>query len=241
MKVVSIHQPAYLPWLGYFHKVAASDVFVFLDTVQFEKNSFTNRNRIRTRDGTQWLTVPVNLKGHTARQISEIEISSDERWKRKHTGSIQMSYGKAGHFDRFYPDVERFILNAGNSFSDLVYDMTIHFLEKLKIDTEVIRSSALPVDGRKSELVMNICKHLGADVYLSGKLGRDYIDGEHFRENGVEVAFQDYRHPVYRQTYDGFFEGMCVLDLLMNTGKAEALPIIMSGNVKREELKGGRR
>jgi hypothetical protein len=238
MKFISIHQPAYLPWLGYFHRIILSDVFIFLDTVQFEKNSFTNRNKILVSGGPIWLTVPIKMKGHTSKVLHEMEISADERWKNKHLRSIELAYSKTSYFNRFFPDIERYILSAGSSFCDFVYSMTAYFLNVMGIDIHMVRSSSLPIRGVKSELVKNIGVYLNADIYISGALGRDYLDLESFARENIKVIYQDYRHPVYPQRLGGFKAGMSILDLLMNRGEKEARSIIMSGNLTRKDLEG---
>ncbi|GAG33996.1 unnamed protein product, partial [marine sediment metagenome] len=175
-KTVTIHQPAYLPWLGYFDKIVAADVFVFLDSVQFGKNSFTNRNKVKTANGPVWLTVPLRTKGHTKRILRDIEISPDPRWKKKHIETIRQSYTQTPYFDQYFGAVERFILEADKSFCDFVYEMTLYFLATLGIQTKVIRSSRLRVTGKKSRLIENLCVHLDADLYISGPFGRTYLE-----------------------------------------------------------------
>ena len=237
MKVVSMHQPAYLPWLGYFHRVMLSDIFVFLDTVQFEKNSFTNRNKILTDNGSLWLTVPVGIKGHTKKRLSDIEISPDSGWKKKHIQSIRQNYAKAPYFEVFFADIEKIIANAGHSFCDFIFTMTAYFFKVMGISTPMVRSSSLPVEGVKSDLVKNICIALSADVYISGTLGKGYLDTHTFAKEQIRIIFQEYRHPVYPQLFEGFQPGMCIVDLLMNKGAEEATSIIMSGNLSRQEIK----
>lgn len=238
-RIISIHQPAYLPWLGYVHKIMISDVFVFLDTVQFEKNSFTNRNKILTSNGPLWLTVPVRIKGHTEAVLKDLRISPDFRWKEKHLKSIMANYSRCDYFGDIFPEIESFISNAGDDFSDFIFDMTKYYMEIIGIDTELVRASLLPVAGVKSELVKNICEYFEADIYISGLLGRNYIDIDSFYSCGIKVVFQDYAHPTYEQQYEEFTPGMSVLDLLMNVGPKRAMDVIMDGNIKKNELKEG--
>ncbi len=240
MKIISIHQPAYLPWLGYFHKIIISDVFIFLDTVQFEKNSFTNRNKILTKNGPMWLTVPVGIKGHISKVLCDMQISDDERWKHKHIESIKLNYSKAPYFDNFFYEIEQYILYAGHSFCDFLYGMTEYFLKVLKIDTRILRSSSLPVGGAKHELIKNLCSHMQGDVYISGVFGRDYLDVANFAKDGIKVVFQDYKHPVYQQLHDTFQSGMGIVDLLMNIGEKKAKSVIMSDNIQKKDLEDWR-
>jgi len=214
--IMSAHQPAYLPWLGYFDKIKRSDIFIFLDTVQYEKNSFTNRNRIKTANGPIWLSVPVVKTGHLDKIMSDMPLDKNSKWQRKHLNSIQMSYSKAGHFDEIFPKLQELYKKDYENIVDITWDHLRFWLDVLGIETKIIKSSELDVAGRKSGLVLNLCKAVGADYYISGAMGRDYLDVCKFRNNGIEVVFQDYQHPVYPQLYGEFIPNMGVIDFAMN-------------------------
>ena len=219
--IVSINQPAYLPWLGYFHRVAASDRHVVLDSVQFEKNSFTNRNRIRTREGSTWLTVPVSTKGRFGDLvIRDLEIADDPRWATKHWATLEASYRKAPYFAAHAPFFEDTYHRPWKKLNDLAAHITAYLLEAFGIATPLVTSTDLGVGGAKDELVLNLCQATGATVYLSGPLGRDYLRPELFEAAGIEVRFDDYRHPEYRQAHPGFEPAMAAVDLLFNYGPA---------------------
>ncbi|MCG8355202.1 MAG: WbqC family protein [Kiloniellales bacterium] len=217
-RVVSIHQPAYLPWLGYFDKIRRADRFVYLDTVQFQKQSFQNRNKIRTADGWTWLTVPVETKGVLYETpLKDLRINNRVDWRRKHLRAIEMHYRKAPRFAEVMPLMEGFLGRDWDRLADLCFDMLTAFNRLLGIETEVLRASALSgVEGGKSDLILNLCRHLGATQYLSGTLGRNYLDEAAFEAAGIELRYQDYAHPVHAQAYDGFEPYMGVIDLLMN-------------------------
>lgn len=216
--IVSIHQTAYLPWLGYFDKIAQADVFVYLDTVQFQKNSFQNRNKIRTKTGWCWLTVPVKTKGKLYEsELSSIEVNEQTNWRRKHLGALQTNYAKAPYFEREMAYLEAVLAEPWDKLSDPCFAMMMHFLQRLDVPTKVVKSSQLPpVDAAKSDLVLGLCRQLGANCYLSGAQGRDYLDEASFVDAGIEVVFQEYCHPVYQQTYPGFEPYMGIVDALMN-------------------------
>ena len=224
-RVVSIHQPAYLPWLGYFDKIRRADLFIYLDTVQFQKQSFQNRNRIRTADGWAWLTVPVEIKGRlydTA--LKDVLINNRINWRRKHGAAIAMNYGKAPRFAEIMPLLERYYERDWERLSDLCYEMLLAFNRLLGITTPIRKASEMTdVTGSKSELILNLCRAAGATSYISGTLGRGYLDLAAFGDQGIEVAFQDYAHPTYRQTYPGFEPFMGVIDLLMNEAEPAAI------------------
>ena len=179
-KAISIHQPAYLPWLGYFHKIMLSDVFVYLDTVQYEKNSFINRNKIKGAKDSIWLTVPVKLKGHTQTTIKAVEIDNTQKWKQKHLKSIKINYSKAPFFKKYFPEIEALVNKKWDRLTDLTRDMLVFFLGILNIDTEIINSEDLLLETKKANLVLEICKKLNADIYISGVLGKNYLDDNHF-------------------------------------------------------------
>ena len=214
--IVCIHQPAYLPWLGYFDRVAASDLFIFLDTVQFERNSFTNRNRIKTANGPIWLTVPVRLKNHLEKSVIEIEIDNSQSWKKKHLRSIEQNYRKAPGFAGKFERLRLLYTPDDTRLAELCYRQLLFWLSELKIATRVVRSSELGVTGSKSDLVLSLCKEVGANVYISGPFGRDYLVKRRFGEAKIEIRYRDFVHPVYPQLFGDFVPAMAVVDYWMN-------------------------
>lgn len=213
---LSAHQPAYLPWLGYFHKIARADVFVYLDTVQFEKNSFINRNRLKTPQGVQWLTVPVKLKGHIGSTLIDTQIDDVQPWRIKHLKSIELSYRKAPFFSARYEILRNLILEPEQLLSEMCWQQLKFWLSEFNITTKVVRSSELPVDSSKSDLVLDLCKYFGADHYLSGTYGRDYLDELAFTAAGVKIEYQNFKHPVYSQLWGEFEPYLSILDYWMN-------------------------
>jgi len=227
--IVSINQPAYLPWLGYFHRIAAADVHVVLDHVQFEKNSFTNRNKIRTRDGWSWLTVPVKTAGKSGQlPINEIEIANDKKWGVKHWETMRLSYAKAPFFTDHAHFFESVYQRSWQKLIDLTSEINTYLLREFGIKTEIYFSSQMKASGRKDELVLNLCRELGATVYLSGPLGRNYLREHLFQDAGITVRYDDYDHPVYSQAHPGFEPYMAAVDLLLNAGR-ESLDVILKG------------
>lgn len=217
--IASINQPAYLPWLGYFERIAVSDVHVILDHVQFEKNSFTNRNRVRTSSGWSWLTVPVQTKGrfgHSA--IDRLEIDNAGVWSKKHWATLRQSYAKAPYFRTHEPFFEQLYGASWENLGDLCRALTSYLLDAFGIATPLVFSSDLAPQGAKDELVLELCRKVGADHYLSGALGRNYLREGLFREAGVSVSYQDYHHPTYPQVYSPFEPYMAAVDLLFNCG-----------------------
>lgn len=235
-KIVSIHQPAYLPWLGYLHKIMISDEFVFFDTTQFEKNSFVNRNKVNTLQGATMLTVPVRLKNHFNKEIKDIEITNQKEFG-KHWKTIELNYKKSPYWDEYSEKLKEVYNKEYKYLSDLCFDQLICLLDILKIDTKIIKSSELrKYETRKSELVLDLCRDLNAGVYISGKFGKDYLDEKSFEEAGIKIYFQDYKHPVYKQMHGEFVPYLAIIDLLFNVGAEIAKETIMEGNITKLEL-----
>lgn len=217
--IVSINQPAYLPWLGYFERIAQSDLHIVLDHVQFEKNSFTNRNKARTKDGSTWLTVPLATKGRFGDlAIHTLDFAANDPWQKKHWATLRMNYARAPFFAAYAPAYEALYVRTWSGFGAMTRAFLDQHLRDLQIETPLRYSSEMPVAGTKSELVLNLCRAVGADTYLSGALGRNYLDEASFTTAGLAVRYQDYAHPTYAQCQPGFEPFMGVLDLIFNHG-----------------------
>jgi hypothetical protein len=226
--IVSINQPAYLPWLGYFHRIAVSDLHIVLDHVQFEKNSFTNRNKIRTKESWQWLTVPLRTKGHFGNLgINHVEIEGTSNWAKKHWAAISQNYDKALFFAPHASFFEQVFQHPWTRLNDLLWETTAYLLQAFGIRTPLRRSSEMDSQGHKDELVLDLCRKAGATHYLSGALGRDYLREPLFAEAGIRVSYQAYRHPQYTQLQGGFEPFMGAMDLLFNHGP-DSLAIILN-------------
>jgi hypothetical protein len=225
--IVSIHQPQYLPWLGYFDKIERSDVFVFLDNVQFKKNEWQNRNKIKTSDGWQWLSVPV-IHSFT-QKISEVEINNTVQWGRKHLMALVTHYSKAPFYKNYIDFFEQTYTREWTYLVDINIHMIEYLVEALRLsDKKFVLSSDLESREGSTERLIDICKQLGGDVYLSGKDGAKYMDLDIFKEEGIQVIFQDYKHPRYEQLYGDFEPFLSIIDLLFNCGP-DSLSILKKG------------
>jgi len=218
--ILSAHQPAYLPWLGYFDKIAKADVFVYLDSVQFEKNSFTNRNRIKTPQGPQWLTIPVKMKGHLSNTLRDTEIDLTQPWRARHLKSIAMSYSRAEHFRSGFARLEGLFADQETLLAELCWRQLRFWLDELQIDTRIVRASTLPISDTKSDLVLQLCRHFGAQRYISGALGRDYLVAEDFAAAGIELEFQQFTAAAYPQQWGEFLPNLSIVDAWLNCGPA---------------------
>lgn len=214
--IITIHQPLYWPWLGFFDKLSKADTFVYLDSVQFSNNDYQHRNKIRTKDCWQYITVPIKHNGFQA--IKDVEIDNTQNWRAKHLKSIEQNYSKAPYYDK-YIEAIRDIYSFRYKWLDYINEITIFWcLRQLGIEIEMRRASNYNFKGQKSDLILDICKQLNADTYISGAFGRDYLNLNDFKDAGIEVIFQSYQHPTYKQAYEGFEPYMSILDLLMNYG-----------------------
>ena len=221
MKCV-ILQPSYIPWRGYFHQVQEADVFVFYDDVQYDAHGWRNRNRVKSPGGSVWLTIPVLQKGARSRgiPISEIEISQDSDWSRKHWSTLTQAYRRAPHFDRYAPLLERFYTSRPTRLADFTIELTQALADELGLQsTKYLRSSTIArPPAHKTTDLLNILTHVGADTYISGPSARDYLDLDHLTQQGIESRFMAYDYPAYPQLHPPFDPRVSILDLLFMVG-----------------------
>lgn len=218
--IVTIHQPEHLPWLGFFDKLRQADVWVMLDHVQFTRGYYQNRNRIQGPNGPVWITVPAKIKDKFGQAINEVEIDNvtNPRWRERCWNSLQFSYRKAAHFGEHAGFFEGLYAKPWNRLVDLNEAIILYLLEALAIRPKIVKSSTLDIRSSKADLVLEICEKMKADCYLSGVSGKDYLDPAKFAERGVELRFQEFHHPIYRQLHEPFLSCMSAVDLLFNHG-----------------------
>lgn len=229
--ILSINQPAYMPWIGYYDRIDASDLHIVLDHVQFEKNSFVNRNKIRTPKGWMWLTVPVQTKGKfTKLPINELRIVAGP-WRRKHRTSLYTNYARAPYFNNHISFIDTFFdeSNGTNCFLDLTQEFSGYMLDVLGINTQIMRSVQMNPIHTKSELVLELCLKVGAETYISGPFGRNYLDRRRFEEAGIKILFHDYKCVPYKQAWPGFESGLAAFDVLANNTAVASADIMRSG------------
>lgn len=217
--IVAGHQPNYLPWLGFFDKMRRSDLFIIEDNVQFERQGFTNRNRIMTADGVRWLSVPIE---HASKPllINEVKIANigEPDWGNRHWLTLKHSYCKAPYWSEFCDFFQQTYEREWTMLIDLNMHLIKGIMGFLKIDKSLVLGSSLGAQGKKTELIIAQCKQLGADVQLSGNGCKDYIDSKRFEQEGIKLIFQDFSHPIYAQTCAGFVSNLSAVDYLFCTG-----------------------
>jgi hypothetical protein len=218
---LAIIQPSFIPWRGYFDMIHRADVFIFYDDVQYEKNSWRNRNKIKTNTGWQWVTVPVLSKGLLSQAIRDTKINNANPWKKKILGSISQYYSKTPYFSDIFSMLSGRITACDDNLSELCIDLTQDIARYLKIETKFLRSSDLQVgrDLHGVERVVALCTAVKAKKYLSGPRAKSYIgDGLHFREANVELEYMSYAYPPYPQLFGEFLPDMSIVDVLCHCG-----------------------
>ena len=217
--IIGIHQPNFMPWPGYFHKINRCDAFVFLDDAQYTKNSFINRNRIKTPQGPQWLTVPVLSQDKFGQPINSVETVNTVDWRKKHLGAISANYRKSKFFNWAYPELASIYQEEEwRNLSRLNIRLIKWAMGKLDIHTPLSFSSEMHLEGKSTELLVNIVRSLKGDVYLSGKGGANYQDEALFAQSGIKLEYTSFVPPQYEQPWGEFVPGLSVLDLFLNHG-----------------------
>lgn len=226
--LVTIHQPEHLPWLGFLAKIAAADLWVDLDNVNFRKNYFQNRNRILLDGSPTWVTVPVRATSSTA--IADVTIADDPTWTRKYVGRVVDAYGRSPYWEsvaRLTTSIDGTV--NGSRLVELNRELFTWLATAFAIGTPSMRATDLDVHSNKSELLAEICAAVGATTYLSGPSGRDYLDLRPFHDVGVAVRYFDFEHPKYPQPSTSFQPQLSAIDALANV-PADALPELLTSS-----------
>jgi hypothetical protein len=220
MKRVSIMQPTYLPWCGYFGLIQSVDLFIFLDSVQFERRSWQQRNRIKTASGPRWLTIPVVSKGKRHQIIRDVAIDNHDNFADKHLKAIELNYKNAPYFNTVFPEIEQILnISAKNNLADTTIDLIFCLKRLLGNNTPMMRSSDLTANGTKAELLSSFCEQVDATEYLAPPGSRGYLESsDAFEKLGITVRYLSFHHPIYPQLFGDFLPYMSCLDMLFNCG-----------------------
>jgi hypothetical protein len=217
-KRVAILQSNYIPWKGYFDLIGLVDEFVLLDDVQYTKNDWRNRNRIKTAQGVAWLTIPVEHSGRFGQRIDEVHVAGD-RWRLKHWRSIVQSYGSAPFFAAYRDRLEALYAESTERLSEVNRRFLEVLCELLGVRTRISSSTDYAAVNGRTERLVEICRVLGAETYLSGPAARDYLDESLFAATGISVEYIDYSdYPEYPQLHPPFEHRVSVVDLLFAVG-----------------------
>ncbi len=230
---VAIHQPQYLPWLGYLAKWAAADLFIFLDTVQYEKNGWQNRNRIKTADGARWLTVPVCV--HLGTRIADVAVDDKQRWASRHLRALEHAYTGAPYWRSHRDALAALYEPAWERLGAIAVASAEVLARAVGVPTPARLASSLAVDDEDpTGRLVALCQAVGADTYLAGGHGARYLEGKRFADAGIRVLYQAYSHPVYAQQHGDFVPFLSGLDLLLMHGDA-SLAILRRGDAWTED------
>lgn len=215
--IITAHQPNYIPWLGFFHRMDMVDKFVILDNIQFTKKAFIHRNKIKTANGELLLTVPVRAKLNTL--IKDVVIDNSQNWQKRHWLSIKQNYKKAPYWDYLAEELEIIYSKKWIKLYNLNLEIIELIRNKLGIHTELVVLSELNHDfGKKTDLLVNLSKYLNANTFLPGTGSKSYIIREQFEKNNINLVFHEFNHPTYKQIYGPFISHLSILDLLFNYG-----------------------
>ncbi len=230
-KIIAIHQPNFMPWLGYFYKIDNCDTFVILDNVDFQQgnhNSITNRTKIKFGNEEKFITIPVK-KNEESKLIKDIKIDKQKISFKKNIRSIQFNYTKAAHFKEVFPMLEK-LFNECENF-ELMAEANEHVIKTicalLNIQTPLVNASTLPLTTEdRNERIIEICKALNSHIYFSGNGGKKYHDENLFKNNGIDIKYTDFKAKEYPQITTPFIQGLSIADVLLNCGIAETIKMI---------------
>ena len=230
MTNVMIRQPGYMPNLGFFKKIQSSDIFVFLDDVQFSKDSFDNRNQIKTNFGPEWITVPLN-RPVFEKKFNEVSISYKTNWIKEHCNNIFENYKSTPYFSSYWYEIEKILNYKHKLLIQLNFELIKYFIKTLDIHTKTIKSSELSITKIKTERLIEICLKLNAKCYISGIGGKDYLDESLFENTKIKLIYENFIHPKYTQIHGDFIKNMSIIDLLLNEGPKSKKILYDSKNI----------
>jgi len=219
MKKAIITQSNYIPWKGYFDSIAAVDVFVVYDDMQYTKRDWRNRNLIKTPQGLKWLSIPVEVKGKYFQKINETKVS-EKGWQQSHLGMLKQNYAKAKYFQDVFPWIEELYQTCNFEY---LTEINLHFIQGINkflgITTPIRLSSEFQLHEEKTQRLVNICKELGSKAYYSGPAAKAYMEEDKFNKEGIKVQYWDYSgYPIYNQLNLPFEHGVSIFDLLLCEG-----------------------
>jgi len=232
--ILTAHQPTYLPWLGTFHKILLADMFCFFDIAQYQKKEWDNRNKIYTHNGELMLSVPTKSQKHFDKTIGDIEVNNETNWAEKQFKSIFLNYKNHPFFENHKSFLEdMYLIQRWNKLVDLNIHFYKYIFKLLDHNIPVVMASNFEFKGHKSDLVLDMCQKLGASSYIFGGEGKNYADKASFDDANIDLIFQEYNHPIYKQHRNkkGFVSHLSVLDLIMNYDNKDVKRVIVEKNL----------
>jgi len=240
-RIITGHQPVYLPWLGLFHKISLADIFIYMDDVQYLTQDWNNRNKIKTPQGWMWVIVPISIKKSSSVLLKDIVIDNSRKgtkndWQVEHWKAINANYKRAPYFNEyadFFHDM--YIDKRWDKLVDINEYQLRYFLKILGINIDFYKASELSFTQKKSDLILEHCTRFNSDTCVTGSEGRNYIKEDTFKDRGIKIYYQNYNHPKYNQLWGEFISHMSIIDLLFNHG-LDILDILLSENISRDYL-----
>ena len=223
---VVIHQPDFAPYIGFFQRLVNADLFIILDNVQFSNDGWTHRDKIRTREGSKWITNSVK-KTSLNSLINEISYFESD-WRIKNLNLIKENYRKAKFFKFFFPFLEDLYYLESQSLLEFNMFWINSFCDLLDLKIDIVYASQLNVSGAKNELLINLLRSVNASSYLSGDGAKAYLDEGIFTANNINLIWQNYNHPIYEQQFDKFIPYLSIIDCLLNCGINETKNLIIN-------------
>ena len=237
---VAIHQPNFFPWMGYFNKMAKSDLFILLDTVQLSDSGTGQRNRILNKNGeVSFLTVAFDKKNYFHKNISDVKLNLNIDWQKRQYNFLWDTYHRFPTWDEVYQAISPIYENNYSFLYEVNKEAIDIVCEMLQISTKIVKASELDYDRslHKSDLVLELCKSVNADIYLSGNGARKYMNVHDFHKNEIQVQYQIFQHPFYQQKYakDNVVLGLSILDVLFNCGIEETKRLFWNNLQEKEK------
>lgn len=228
MNVISIHQPCFMPWIGFFHKMICSDHFVLLDHVQFTKDGYDNRVQIKGIEENRWITVPVYKNGRSRQIFKDTEIDNSTNWNLRQLRIIKQSYCRAAFFECHWAEIEKILSSKWRWLIDLNLSLIRFFCELFHIKCPSDLSSRIYLgDSKNSAMNEKIVSSLNGTIYFSGIMGKEYLNEKEFNQKGIKIIYQNINYPAYKQLGSSFVPGLSIIDQLFNCG-AEAVIIYLN-------------
>ena len=218
MKTIMIRQPGYMPNIGFFKKIEYSDIFVFLDDTQFSKDQYDNRNKIKTKYNSKWISVPLK-RPVFRKKLNQVVISYDSEWIKSHSELIYQNYKDAPYFSSYWNEIKKILEQKSNLLIDLNLNLISYFLKILQINTTTIKSSELKITKTKTQRLVDICTQLNASCYISGIGGKNVVDESLFKNSNIKLTYENSIHPNYNQINGNFMKNMSIIDLIFNEGE----------------------
>jgi hypothetical protein len=237
-RTIVIEQPNYLPWIGYFDLIRQADVWIWYDDVQYTKRDWRNRNRIAAGGDAEWLTIPVKTKGRFAQRIRDVELDPSQPWRRQHLESIRRCYARAPFFEPMFSIVEQGFAAGDERLVDLTIRLSESICAELGLSPTFVRSSELPhAQSDRQERLLDLCRVVGGNVYLSGPAAREYIDPGAFAATGIELRYIVYDYPPYFRGSQPFVPNLSIIDALAWLGaRGTADYLATHGRSEREVI-----